>query len=76
MADRIIEEEPRETVVVHERDHTDGTPARSNTGFIVAAVIIVLILLFMMFGRGLGGGGTPDTNINVPTPAANPTTQD
>ncbi len=69
---RIIEEEPTERVVVHERDHDHIHEApRSNTALIVG-IIIVILLLVLLFGRGLLGGssssgGGTDINITPPT---------
>jgi hypothetical protein len=69
MADRVYTEQPRETVVV-EREVND-TVGRSNTGVVIAAIIIIgLILLFLITGNPFAGsGGT--TNVNTPAPAAN-----
>ena len=68
---RVIEEEPVEKVVVHERDR--DVPVRdrgSNVGWIIALVIIVILLL-LIFGRGIFGGGSSggstDVNITPPT---------
>ena len=71
MADRVYttDERPRDTVVV-ERD-SDSPARHSNTGVIIALVIIGLILLFLLFGRSFGGGGgsnvTPSVNVPAPT---------
>lgn len=77
MADRIIEketvDEPRETVVVREREPRDQ-PAHMSVGWIVLIIILVLVVLFLIFGRGFGGGGS-GTNVNVPTPTPTPTSQ-
>lgn len=50
-------ERPRDTVVVErDNDHGDHT-YRSNTGVIIAVVILGLIIVFLLLGRSFGGGG-------------------
>jgi len=74
MADRIIERtevaEPRETVVVHDRDDRVVADRGSNAGVVIAIVIVLLILLMLVFGRGLFSGGgssgvTPSTTTST-----------
>jgi hypothetical protein len=74
MADRVYttDERPRDTVVV-ERD-SDAPARHSNTGVVIALVIVGLILLFLLLGRffgGSSGGGGVTPNINVQTPTPN-----
>lgn len=69
---RVVEEEPTEKVIVHERER-DVAPrdGGSNLGWIIAIIIIVIVLL-LLFGRGLfGGGGSGSTDVNVTPPSTN-----
>jgi hypothetical protein len=66
MAEIIEEERPRrETVIVDKRE---GRP-RSNTGVIIAVVILAVLILLLLFGRGLFRGASKGTNTNIQTPA-------
>lgn len=67
MTDYVQQERPRDTVVV-ERDEHDHPAHSSNTGLIVALVILGIIVLLIIFGGDLFGGGGSDVNIQAPTP--------
>lgn len=64
---RVIEEEPTEKVVVHEREREVVPRDRGSNAGWIAAVIIVLLLLLLLFGRGLFGGSSDSggTDVNV-----------
>ncbi len=76
---RIVEDEPTERVVVHERDHDHihDAPRRSNVGLIVG-IVLVILLLILLFGRGMfgssssgsSGGGSQAPSVNI-TPSNN-----
>lgn len=72
MVEKIVtteEHEPRETVVIKERE-TNGSDRGSN-GLLTAVVIIgVIILLLLLLGRSFGGSRGGTTNVNVPAPAS------
>jgi hypothetical protein len=70
MVDRVIEERPADRVVVEERQTETVRDTNSNTGWIVAGVILLIIILALIFGRGMFGGGdssTPAVNVTPTT---------
>lgn len=63
-----MEENKKETVVVHEHDDR----VRNPLGWVIAVIVIILLLLafFLYGGFGLfgGGSGTGGTDVNVQAP--------
>jgi hypothetical protein len=66
----VVERRPADQVVVErEHEHYHDTAPRSNTGVIIAVILIILALL-IIFGRGIfsgGSGGSTDVNITPST---------
>ncbi|HEY0013411.1 MAG TPA: hypothetical protein VGB79_11250 [Allosphingosinicella sp.] len=65
--ERIVEVEREPVVERHTTVVSTGGDRGGGGGTIIAVLVLIvaLIILFLMFGRGLIGGGSDKTDINV-----------